>query len=199
MPGPSIWTNAMRARLRVLHREGRPVQETAGILTREFGIGVSTGMVCGQRGRLGLSVQKGGQGAPAGREAWRKAQRKSHAMAQQMRDEIEQARAEAAAMRAAVAACPTDLVLVRRAEDDTTCRKAPDRATVPECDGTAHWPGLHEPPRGRCAWPIGEVGEVGFGFCGAGPVVSRRRGLCAIHDAASRPRVKNDDDPETAA
>jgi len=53
-------------------------------------------------------------------------------------------------------------------------------------DDLVHWPGTSEPPHGRqCAWPIGEPGEAGFGFCGrtvsADPDLPFPRTYCRAH------------------
>lgn len=53
-------------------------------------------------------------------------------------------------------------------------------------DDQMHWPGPSEPPHGRqCAWPIGEPGEAGFGFCGrtvsADPDLPFPRTYCRAH------------------
>lgn len=60
------------------------------------------------------------------------------------------------------------------------------RAGDPWPDDKVHWPGTSEPPHGRqCAWPIGEPGAEGFGFCGrtvsADPDLPFPRTYCRAH------------------
>ncbi len=56
--GPSIWTDAVIARLKVLHSEDQPFSVIASKLSSDFRISVSRNAAIGKAMRLGLTVRK---------------------------------------------------------------------------------------------------------------------------------------------
>lgn len=117
--------------------------DIATMLSERFDHSVSRNAVLGQAGRRGIRI-----GVPRARPEDRK-----------------QAQAQERVRRLSVVARK------HRPKPPASKVMAPPppghRPGDPWPDDKVHWPGTSEPPHGRrCAWPIGDVGDAEFGFCG---------------------------------
>ncbi|MDF1720536.1 MAG: GcrA family cell cycle regulator [Minwuia sp.] len=139
------WTNGQRARLVALAADpGNNASDIAAALRDEFNRSFTRNAVLGFANRQGIKVGALRQ-TPAQTRAEKRAAR---------------AHADAARPRRERARVPSTKVMPRR-------RPADVKAGQPWPDDTVHVPGLAAPPHGQqCAWPIGDPGAPGFGFCG---------------------------------
>lgn len=153
--GASVWTEAMIARLKVLHSEDRPFSNIAEILSRDFHTKVSRNAAIGKAGRVGLVAKQKTSNVVVTRKR-RKRRPNGFAQKPQARQLSGLDLADQMLARDPVADLPTD-----------------------ESEFAVTFEQLRAP---HCRWPLGDPDTAAFQYCGAdkmqhGPYCARHHRL----------------------